>query len=72
MFHESKVNKLLMEEIMDHNQIILILLIGGFIGWSVLGIVVYYVFIHTMKEMKMIREIQMDLKIVKEEIKELK
>ena len=72
MFHESKVNKLLMEKIMDHNQIILILLIGGFIGWSVLGIVVYYVFIHTMKEMKMIREIQTDLKIVKEEIKELK
>jgi hypothetical protein len=72
MFHESKVNKLLMEEIMDHNHIILILLIGGFIGWSVMGIVVYYVFTHTTKEMKMIKEIQTDLKIVKEQVKELK
>jgi len=72
MFHESKVNKLLTEEIMDHRYIILILFIGGFIGWSVLGIIVYYVFTRTMKEVNMIKEIQMDLKIVKEEIKELK
>ena len=72
MFLVSRVNKLLTEEIMDHRYIILILLIGGFIGWSVLGIIVYYVFTRTMKEVDMIREIQMDLKIVKEEIKELK
>jgi hypothetical protein len=72
MFHESKVNKLLTEKIMDHNHIILILLIGGFTGWSVMGIVVYYVFTHTTKEMKMIKEIQTDLKIVKEQVKELK
>ena len=57
---------------MDHNHIILILLIGGFIGWSVMGIIVYYVFMHNVKEMKMIEEIQQDLQIVKEEIKELK
>ena len=72
MFLVSQVNKLLTEEIMDHNHIILILFIGGFTGWSVLGIIVYYVFTRTMKEVNMIREIQMDLKIVKEEIKELK
>ena len=57
---------------MDHNHIILILFIGGFIGWSVMGIIVYYVFIHTMTEMKIIEEIRQDLQIVKEEIKELK
>ena len=57
---------------MDHNHIILILFIGGFTGWSVMGIVVYYVFTHTTKEMKMIKEIQTDLKIVKEQVKELK
>jgi hypothetical protein len=72
MFLESKVNKLLTEEIMDHNHIILILFTGGFIGWSVMGIIVYYVFTHTMTEMKIIKEIQQDLQIVKEEIKELK
>jgi len=72
MFLESKVNKLLTEEIMDHNYIILILLIGGFIGWSVMGIIVYYVFMHNVKEMKIIEEIRQDLQIVKEEIKELK
>ena len=57
---------------MDHNYIILILLIGGFIGWSVMGIIVYYVFMHNVKEMKIIEEIRQDLQIVKEEIKELK
>ena len=57
---------------MDHRYIILILFTGGFIGWSVLGIIVYYVFTRTMKEVNMIKEIQIDLKIVKEEIKELK
>ena len=72
MFLEPKVNKLLTEEIMDHNYIILILLIGGFIGWSVMGIIVYYVFMHNVKEMKIIEEIRQDLQIVKEEIKELK
>jgi hypothetical protein len=66
------VNKLRMEDIMSHSYIILILLIGGVTGWTGLGIMVYYIFNHNIKEIEMIKEIQNDLKIVKEEIKELK
>ena len=57
---------------MENNHIILILLIGGVTGWTGLGIMVYYIFNHNIKEIEMIKEIQNDLKIVKEEIKELK
>jgi hypothetical protein len=57
---------------MFNEHVILILIIGGFTGWLGLGIMAYYIFNHDVKEIEMIKEIRQELKIIKEEIKELK
>jgi hypothetical protein len=57
---------------MANEHFISILLIGGLTGWLGLGIMVYFMLHFNVKEIEMIKEIQQELKIVKEEIKELK
>jgi len=57
---------------MVQNHVILVLFVGGLIGWTGLIIMVYFIFNYNIKEIEMIDEIQQELQILKEEIKELK
>jgi uncharacterized protein (DUF3084 family) len=57
---------------MVQNHVILVLFVGGLIGWTGLIIMVYFIFNYNIKEIEMIDEIQQELQILKEEIKKLK
>jgi hypothetical protein len=57
---------------MVQNHVTLVLFVGGLIGWTGLIIMVYFIFNFNIKEIEMIDEIQQELQILKEEIKELK
>ena len=57
---------------MAQNHVTLVLFVGGLIGWTGLIIMVYFIFNYNIKEIEMIDEIQQELQILKEEIKELK
>lgn len=57
---------------MVQNHVTLVLFVGGLIGWTGLIIMVYFIFNYNIKEIEMIDEIQQELQILKEEIKELK
>ena len=57
---------------MATHKIILLLFLGGFIGWLLFGLTSLYVLRSNRAQMDMINEISDDLKKVKQEIKELK
>jgi hypothetical protein len=57
---------------MWQNHIIVVLFVGGLIGWSGLIIMLYFAFIFNLKEIKMIDEIQQEIQIIKEEVQKLK
>jgi hypothetical protein len=61
-----------MENFMENNHIILILILGCIGSWIGLGIVIYHICKYSSQELQMINEIKQELKIVKEEVKELK
>ena len=57
---------------MAQNLILAFLVVGGFIGWSLFAVTFAQLICNRHKEIKMINEIQEDLKIVRQEIKNLK
>jgi hypothetical protein len=57
---------------MANNLILVVLIAGGFIGWCLFAVTFGHIICSRHEEIKMINEIQTDLKIVKEEIKNLK
>ena len=60
------------ENIMANNLILGFLIAGGVIGWSLFAITLAQLYCNRHTEIKMIKEIQEDLKIVKQEVKNLK
>jgi hypothetical protein len=54
------------------NFIIVSLLIGGFIGWSLFGLTLYKFISSRQNEIKILDHITDEIKIIKEEIKQLK
>jgi len=60
------------ENIMAHNLILAFLIVGGFIGWSLFAVTLVQLYCNRQKEITMINEIKEDLKIVRQEIKNLK
>ena len=60
------------EKIMAHSLILAFLIVGGFIGWSLFAVTLAQLICNRQKEITMINEIQEDLKIVRDEIKNLK
>jgi hypothetical protein len=60
------------EKIMAHNIILAFLIVGGFIGWSLFAVTLVQLIYSRRAEIKMINEIQEDLKIVRDEINKLK
>jgi hypothetical protein len=60
------------EKIMAHNIILAFLIVGGFIGWSLFAVTLAQLIYSRRAEIKMINEIQEDLKIVRDEINKLK
>ena len=60
------------EKIMAHNLILVLLITAGFIGWILFAVTLTQLICNRSKEIKIINEIQEDLKIVKQEIKNLK
>lgn len=61
-----------MENFMENNHIITILLLGCLGSWIGLGAVIYHICNYSSQELEMIDEIKQELKIVKEQVKELK
>ena len=57
---------------MAHDHIIIVLLLGCLGSWIGLGIVIYHICNYSSQELEMISEIKQELKIVKEQVKELK
>ena len=57
---------------MENNHIITILLLGCLGSWIGLGTVIYHICNYSNQELEMIDEIKQELKIVKEQVKELK
>ena len=57
---------------MTNNLITGFLIAGGFIGWSLFAFTLAQLYCNRHAEMKMIDEIKEDLKIVKQEVKNLK
>jgi len=57
---------------MAQNLILAVLIAGGIIGWSLFAVTLAQLYCNRHAEIKMINEIQEDLKIVKEELKTLK
>ena len=53
-------------------EYIIFLFLGGFIGWSCLGYLVFQIIRSRRVELQMIEEISQELKLVKQEITELK
>jgi hypothetical protein len=60
------------EKIMAHNIILAFLIVGGFVGWSLFAVTLAQLICSRQAEIKMINEIQEDLKIVRDEINKLK
>ena len=52
--------------------LLVFLFAGGFIGWSLFAVTLAQLLCNRQAEIKMINEIQEDLKIVRQEIKNLK
>ena len=52
--------------------LLVFLFVGGFIGWSLFAVTLAQLLCNRRAEIKMINEIQEDLKIVRQEIKNLK
>jgi hypothetical protein len=61
-----------MENFMENNHIILGLLLGCIGSWIGLGAVIYHICNYSSQELEMIDKIKQELKIIKEEVKELK
>lgn len=57
---------------MAQDIIFLLILIGGFIGWSLLGYTLFQFLIRRKKEINMINNISEDLKKIKEDVRSLK
>lgn len=57
---------------MVENLLLIFLFTGGFIGWSLFGVTLAQLLCNRRREIKMITEIQEDLKIVRQEINKLK
>jgi hypothetical protein len=57
---------------MVENLLLIFLFTGGFIGWSLFAVTLAQLVCNRSKEIKIINEIQEDLKIVKQEVKSLK
>jgi sensor domain CHASE-containing protein len=57
---------------MVQNLILAFLIVGGFTGWSLFAIVLVQLFCNRQTEIKIINEIKEELKIVREEVKNLK
>ena len=57
---------------MAHKLILALLVTGGIIGWSLFAFTIAQLVCNRQREIKMIDEIQEDLKIVRQEIKNLK
>jgi hypothetical protein len=60
------------ENIMANNLILGFLIAGGVIGWSLFAVTLAQLYCNRRAEINMINEIKEDLKIVKQEVKNLK
>ena len=60
------------EKIMAHKLILAFLITGGIIGWGLFAFTFIQLICNRQKEIQMIDEIREDLKIVRQEIKNLK
>ena len=57
---------------MAQDLILVFLIVGGIIGWGLFSFTFIQLICNRQKEIKIINEIQEDLKIVKQEVKNLK
>jgi hypothetical protein len=57
---------------MVQDLILVFLIVGGFIGWSLFAFTVVQLVCNRQKEIEIINEIKEQLKIVKQEVKNLK
>ena len=57
---------------MAQNLILVFLIVGGFVGWMLFAVTLTQLICNRSKEIKIINEIQEDLKIVRDEINKLK
>jgi len=54
------------------DKITVLLLLGGFIGWTLYAVTVLHVIKYRKKEIEVINQIQQDIKIVRQEVSKLK
>ena len=57
---------------MAQNLILAFLIVGGIVGWILFAVMLIQLICNRSKEIKIINEIQEDLKIVRDEINKLK
>ena len=57
---------------MAQNLILVFLIVGGMVGWMLFAVTLTQLICNRSKEIKIINEIQEDLKIVRDEINKLK
>ena len=57
---------------MAQNLILVFLIVGGMVGWMLFAVTLTQLICNRSKEIKIINEIQEDLKIIRDEINKLK